>query len=197
MLVPLFGPVMNVMSYGPFHDAASAAAGGTRHNAVPSDAAASTTKPLTLCRVMSPSVAERRFTSLNFTTSTTQQEAENGFPATNVAGTDDHGEPSVTGAQYNAAKQASCRDDLVRMLDGGFRSSTSTRWGYCNRNGANERLPMGDVAKRLTEIVGDKNVLTGDAISEDYTHDEALTATPQKPAYVVKPAPTFTVGTSM
>jgi glycolate oxidase len=47
---------------------------------------------------------------------------------------------------------------------------------------------MGDVAARLAEIVGDKNLLTGDAISEDYAHDEALTATPQKPAYVAKPA---------
>jgi glycolate oxidase len=47
---------------------------------------------------------------------------------------------------------------------------------------------MGDVAARLAEIVGDKNVLTGDAVSEDYTHDEALTATPQRPAYVAKPA---------
>ena len=47
---------------------------------------------------------------------------------------------------------------------------------------------MADVATRLAEIVGDKNLLIGDAISEDYTHDEALTATPQKPAYVAKPA---------
>jgi glycolate dehydrogenase FAD-linked subunit len=47
---------------------------------------------------------------------------------------------------------------------------------------------MGDVAARLAEIVGDKNLLTGDAISEDYAHDEALTAKPQKPAYVAKPA---------
>jgi len=47
---------------------------------------------------------------------------------------------------------------------------------------------MGDVAARLAEIVGDKNLLIGDAISEDYAHDEALSATPQKPAYVAKPA---------
>ncbi len=47
---------------------------------------------------------------------------------------------------------------------------------------------MGGVEAQFAEIVGDKNMLTGDAISEDYTHDEALTATPQKPAYVVKPA---------
>ncbi len=46
---------------------------------------------------------------------------------------------------------------------------------------------MGDVAARLAEIVGDKNLLTGEAISEDYAHDEALTASPQKPAYVAKP----------
>src|SRR3954463_2120192 len=47
---------------------------------------------------------------------------------------------------------------------------------------------MGDVAARLAEIVGDKNLLTGEEISEDYAHDEALTAEPQKPAYVAKPA---------
>ena len=47
---------------------------------------------------------------------------------------------------------------------------------------------MGDVAARLAEIVGDKNLLIGDAISEDYAHDEALSATPQKPAYVAKPS---------
>src|SRR3954464_663206 len=55
-------------------------------------------------------------------------------------------------------------------------------------NGAEERLSMGDVAARLAEIVGDKNLLTGEEISEDYAHDEALTAEPQKPAYVAKPA---------
>src|SRR5881227_2064194 len=54
--------------------------------------------------------------------------------------------------------------------------------------GAEERQSMGDVATRLAEIVGDKNLLTGEAISEDYAHDEALTAEPQKPAYVAKPA---------
>jgi glycolate oxidase len=45
-----------------------------------------------------------------------------------------------------------------------------------------------DVAAQLAEIVGDKNILIGDAISEDYAHDEALSATPQKPTYVAKPA---------
>src|ERR687883_487719 len=47
---------------------------------------------------------------------------------------------------------------------------------------------MDDVAARLAEIVGEKNLLTGDAISEDYAHDEALTVTPEMPAYVAKPA---------
>jgi glycolate oxidase len=45
-----------------------------------------------------------------------------------------------------------------------------------------------DVAAQLAEIVGDKNLLIGDAISEDYAHDEALSAAPQRPAYVAKPA---------
>jgi glycolate oxidase len=47
---------------------------------------------------------------------------------------------------------------------------------------------MGDMAARLAEIVGDKHLFTGDAIPEDFGHDEALTVTPQIPAYVAKPA---------
>ena len=47
---------------------------------------------------------------------------------------------------------------------------------------------MADIAKQLAEIVGDKNLLVGDAISEDYAHDEALSVEPQRPAYVAKPA---------
>ena len=37
-------------------------------------------------------------------------------------------------------------------------------------------------------IVGAHNLLTGDAIPEDYWHDEVLTTAPQQPAYVAKPA---------
>jgi glycolate oxidase len=40
---------------------------------------------------------------------------------------------------------------------------------------------------RFAEIVGTNNLLTGDAISEDYSHDEELTDPPQQPAYVAKP----------
>jgi glycolate oxidase len=47
---------------------------------------------------------------------------------------------------------------------------------------------MSDVAARFAEIVGEHNLLTGDAIPEDYWHDEVLTTGPQKPAYVAKPA---------
>jgi glycolate oxidase len=39
-------------------------------------------------------------------------------------------------------------------------------------------------------IVGEAHVSTGDAISDDYAHDEALTATWQQPAAVVRPADT-------
>ncbi|RFZ67650.1 putative FAD-linked oxidoreductase [Mycobacterium marinum] len=46
---------------------------------------------------------------------------------------------------------------------------------------------MIDITARLVEIVGNNNVLTGDAIPEDYSHDEELTQVPQRPAYVVKP----------
>jgi glycolate oxidase len=50
--------------------------------------------------------------------------------------------------------------------------------------------PMGDVATLLGEAVGPAHVLTGDAINDDYTHDEALTAVPQRPAFVVRPGST-------
>ena len=47
---------------------------------------------------------------------------------------------------------------------------------------------MIDLTARLSEIVGDHNLLAGDAIPEDYFHDEVLTTGPHKPAYVAKPA---------
>src|SRR3984957_17508609 len=47
---------------------------------------------------------------------------------------------------------------------------------------------MSDPTARLSEIVGDHNLLAGDAIPEDYFHDEVLTRGPHKPAHVAKPA---------
>lgn len=49
---------------------------------------------------------------------------------------------------------------------------------------------MGDVAEFLTPVVASERVLTGAAIDDDYSHDEALTATPQRPAAVVLPETT-------
>jgi glycolate oxidase len=46
---------------------------------------------------------------------------------------------------------------------------------------------MADMAARLEEIVGAGHVLTGDAIGDDYTHDETLGAEPVRPAHVVRP----------
>ena len=46
---------------------------------------------------------------------------------------------------------------------------------------------MGDIAEVLADIVGADNVLVGDAINEDYTKDEALTATAVMPLCVVRP----------
>src|SRR3954452_9612511 len=60
--------------------------------------------------------------------------------------------------------------------------------GYAAETMATAEAAMGDGATQLAEIVGQGNLLVGDAISEAYTHDEALTATPRKPAYVAKPA---------
>ncbi|GAB3584867.1 FAD-binding oxidoreductase [Amycolatopsis endophytica] len=47
---------------------------------------------------------------------------------------------------------------------------------------------MGDVTARIAEIVGERNLLTGDAVPEDYAHDESLTVGAAKPAYVAKPS---------
>ncbi len=47
---------------------------------------------------------------------------------------------------------------------------------------------MGDIAEVLADIVGAENVFAGDAINDDYTHDEALTAVAQRPMCVVLPA---------
>ncbi|RZS38798.1 glycolate oxidase [Herbihabitans rhizosphaerae] len=47
---------------------------------------------------------------------------------------------------------------------------------------------MVDVDIALAEIVGKEHVLTGDAIGEDYTHDEALGAEGVTPAYVIRPS---------
>jgi glycolate oxidase len=46
---------------------------------------------------------------------------------------------------------------------------------------------MGDLVDRLSEVVGAAQVLTGEAISPDYSHDESLTATPGFPMAVVRP----------
>ena len=46
---------------------------------------------------------------------------------------------------------------------------------------------VADLGERLADIVGTTNVLLGDDIAEELTHDEALTATPQRPAAVVRP----------
>ncbi|OBH84012.1 FAD-binding protein [Mycobacterium scrofulaceum] len=47
---------------------------------------------------------------------------------------------------------------------------------------------MSDMTARFAEIVGQHNLVTGDAIPEDYWHDEVLTKPPQRPAWVAKPA---------
>src|SRR5215207_2555611 len=52
---------------------------------------------------------------------------------------------------------------------------------------------VADVAALLGEAVSPEHVLTGDEISDDYGHDEALTATPETPAFVVRPGSTAEV----
>lgn len=52
---------------------------------------------------------------------------------------------------------------------------------------------MSDLAAQLGDVVSPAHVLAGDAISEDYGHDEALTVAPVLPAFVVRPANTAEV----
>ena len=47
-----------------------------------------------------------------------------------------------------------------------------------------------DLVKALEDVVGAGQVLSGDAISEDLTHDEALGLPAVRPAAVVRPAST-------
>jgi glycolate oxidase len=54
---------------------------------------------------------------------------------------------------------------------------------------------MSDIGAELAAVVGTSHVLAGDAIGEDYTHDEALSTAWVRPAYVVRPATTDDVAT--
>jgi len=49
------------------------------------------------------------------------------------------------------------------------------------------------IVKALSDVVGRGAIATGDDISDDYTRDEALTATPHRPLVVVRPANTAEV----
>lgn len=51
----------------------------------------------------------------------------------------------------------------------------------------------GELLDALSEVVGEGQITTGDAIAEDDTHDEALTATPVTPLAVVRPRTTAEV----
>jgi len=53
--------------------------------------------------------------------------------------------------------------------------------------------PVAEIAQLLAAVVGAERVLVGDAISDDYTHDEALTSVPVRPAALVRPGSTAQV----
>lgn len=52
---------------------------------------------------------------------------------------------------------------------------------------------MADIVSLLEVAVGVSNVVVGDAIPDDYTHDEALTAAPVRPLALVRPTDTIQV----
>ncbi len=49
---------------------------------------------------------------------------------------------------------------------------------------------MADIGELLAGVVGERHVLSGEEIPEDYWHDEALTPSPRRPAHLVRPAHT-------
>ena len=49
---------------------------------------------------------------------------------------------------------------------------------------------MADLEGRLSEVLAARHLEFGDAIGDDYTHDEALTGTPVRPLAVARPAST-------
>jgi glycolate oxidase len=56
--------------------------------------------------------------------------------------------------------------------------------------GSQAVLADAQLVEELGALVGAAHVLVGDAVNEDLTHDEALTATPQRPLAVVRPGDT-------
>jgi glycolate oxidase len=56
-------------------------------------------------------------------------------------------------------------------------------------------LDAAEVSQLFAEVVGAGNVLVGDAVGDDYSHDEALGAAPQVPLAVVRPGSTEEVAT--
>jgi glycolate oxidase len=51
-------------------------------------------------------------------------------------------------------------------------------------------LQHADIAERFAAVVGPSNVASGEAVGDDYGHDEALSSQPQMPVAVVQPATT-------
>ena len=52
---------------------------------------------------------------------------------------------------------------------------------------------VADLESRLVEVLAPRDVLVGDEIADDYTHDEALTSEPVAPLAVVRPGSTADV----
>ncbi|HTF46264.1 MAG TPA: hypothetical protein VK735_02325, partial [Pseudonocardia sp.] len=53
--------------------------------------------------------------------------------------------------------------------------------------GAGADVRAAGIQAAMAEVVGADQVLTGDRITEDYCHDEALSMPAQRPAMVVRP----------
>ncbi len=49
---------------------------------------------------------------------------------------------------------------------------------------------MSELLEQLRKAVGETNVLDGEAVHADYTHDETLTVAPVRPLVLVRPGST-------
>src|SRR5439155_6394665 len=101
--------------------------------------------------------------------------------------------PSCSSASSRTTKRCASRAASVRKSNRP-RTPTCKSSSSASSAGGPE---MADVAALLGDAVSPEHVLTGDEISDDYGHDEALTATPETPAFVVRPGSTAEVSALM
>ena len=100
-------------------------------------------------------------------------------------------EAAPTAAQEVSAHVAELRRRLAEGADAGARGARAAgKVGPPDRFevGMDRRMP--ELLEQLRKAVGESHVVAGAAVSDDYTHDEALTSVPVTPLAVVLPGST-------